>query len=151
MTQWPVADLDDVRRMQVLAASLPGGAYAEIRLDVPFERVWGYLADVEHSIPALIGFLRAFEVEPEHGEQFTARAVGVLGNRGRMDVVLRDGWCLMQDRFVVGGFAAVPDGTGTLVATCGAGRIPVLRRLAPLVFGGRSARRILEKLCRNVG
>lgn len=145
MNNWPVAELDPVRRMRVLASALPGGGFAELRIEAPFDRVWAYLADLDRSIPELIGFIRRFELQGT-----TAVATGLVGNRGRFDVDLRDGWCVMQDRFVVGGFAAVPDGDATLVAACGAVRTPGIRRVVPVVFGGRTVRKTLGKIRRAV-
>src|SRR2546423_5221108 len=114
--QWPVTDLDAVQRMRVLASALPGGGFARLHIDAPVERVWAYIADLERSIPELIGFIRRFELLGDG----TAVARGPVRNRVRFDVELRDGWCVMQDRFVVGGFAAAADGDGTLLAVCGA-------------------------------
>jgi hypothetical protein len=142
MSEWPVADLDPVRRMRVLASALPAGAYAQLRVDAPFERVWGYLADLDRSIPELIGFIRRFELAADG----SAVATGLLGNRGRFDVELRDGWCVMQDRFVVGGFAAVADRDGTLVAGCGAVRTRGVRKVVPLLFGESSVLRTLTRI-----
>ncbi|HEY3480817.1 MAG TPA: hypothetical protein VGL02_18125 [Streptomyces sp.] len=143
---WPVADLDPVRRMRVLASALPSGAYAELRIDASFERVWGYLADLDRSIPDLIGFIRRFDLAADG----SAIATGLLGNRGRFAVDLREGWCVMQDRFVVGGFAAIADGEATLVAGCGAVRTRGVRRAAPLVLGERSVLRTLAKVRKHV-
>ena len=141
MTNWPVAELDAVQRMRVLASGLPGGRFAQLRLDVPVERVWDYIADLERSIPELVRFIRRFELQGEG----TAVATGPVGNRGRFAIDLRDGWCVMQDRFVVGGFAATADGDGTLLAVCGAVRTPGLRRVVPQLLSGRALVRILEK------
>ncbi|GAA2020603.1 hypothetical protein GCM10009839_16680 [Catenulispora yoronensis] len=143
---WPVADLDPVRRMRVLASALPGGGFAQARIAAPFDRVWGYLADLDRSVPELIGFIRRFELRADG----TALATGLVGNRGRFDVDLRDGWCVMQDRFVVGGFAAVSDGEATLLAACGAVRTRGVRRIAPLVFGDRTVRSTLAKVRHRV-
>lgn len=96
---WPTADLDPVRRTRVLASALPSGAYGELRVEAPFDRVWGYLADLDRSVPDLIGFIRRFEL----GADGSAVATGLAGNRGRFAVELREGW------FVVGGFGAVAD------------------------------------------
>lgn len=145
--EWPVAELDAVRRMRVLASALPGGGFAQLRIDAPFERVWGYLADLERSIPELIGFIRRFELQ----DAGTAVATGLAGNRGRFDVELRDGWCVMQDRWVVGGFAAVADGDSTLVAACGAVRTRGVRRVVPLLFGDRTVLSTLRKVRPAVG
>jgi hypothetical protein len=142
--QWPVTDLDAVQRMRVLASALPGGGFARLHIDAPVERVWAYIADLERSIPELIGFIRRFELLGDG----TAVARGPVRNRGRFDVELRDGWCVMQDRFVVGGFAAAADGDGTLLAVCGAVRTPGLRRIVPLVLGRRTLVGVLERVRR---
>jgi hypothetical protein len=143
---WPVVDLDPVRRMRVLASALPSGAFGQLHIDAPFERVWGYLADMDRSIPELIGFIRRFDLAADG----SAVATGLLGNRGRFAVDLREGWCVMQDRFVVGGFAAVADGSGTLLAGCGAVRTPGVRKIAPLLLGERSVLRTLAKVRKRV-
>jgi hypothetical protein len=145
--EWPVTDLDAVQRMRVLASALPSGAYGRLHIEAPFEQVWGYLSDMDRSIPDLIGFIRRFELGA-HGT--AAVATGLLGNRGRFAVDLRDGWCVMQDRFVVGGFAAVPDGGGTLVAGCGAVRTAGVRRVVPLLFGERAVLRTLGKVRKHM-
>ncbi|WP_370364404.1 hypothetical protein [Catenulispora sp. GP43] len=146
MSGWPVADLDPVRRMRVLASALPSGAYGELRIEAPFDRVWHYLADLDHSIPDLIGFIRRFELAADG----SALATGLLGNRGRFEVELREGWCVMQDRFVVGGFAAVADGDATLLAGCGAVRTAGIRKVVPLLLGRRAVLRTLGKVRRRV-
>ncbi|WP_194897575.1 hypothetical protein [Catenulispora pinisilvae] len=143
---WPVTDLDPVRRMHVLASALPTAAYGQLHINAPFDRVWHYLADMDRSIPDLIGFIRRFELAADG----SALATGLLGNRGRFAVDLRDGWCVMQDRFVVGGFAAVADGDGTLLAGCGAVRTRGVRRVAPLLLGERAVLRTLGKVRRRV-
>jgi hypothetical protein len=145
-SRWPVADLDPVRRMRVLASALPAGAYAELRIEAPFERVWHYLADLDHSIPDLIGFIRRFDL----GTDGSALATGVLGNRGRFQVELREGWCVMQDRFVVGGFAAAAEGdNAVLLAGCGAIRPSGLRKAVPIRLGERAVLRTLAKVRRR--
>lgn len=143
---FPVTDLDSVRRMRVLASALPSGAYGQLHIAAPFDRVWSYIADMDRSIPELISFIRRFELAADG----SAVATGLVGNRGRFAVELRDGWCVMQDRFVVGGFAAVAEGDGTLLAGCGAVRTPGVRRVAPLLFGERAVLRTLGKVRRRV-
>ncbi|MEY9890994.1 hypothetical protein ABIA31_004659 [Catenulispora sp. MAP5-51] len=143
---WPVVDLDPVRRMRVLASALPSGAYGELRVGAPLDRVWHYLADLDRSIPDLIGFIRRFELAADG----SAVATGLLGNRGRFAVDLREGWCVMQDRFVVGGFAAVADGDATVLAGCGAVRTAGIRRAVPLLLGERAVLRTLGRVRRRV-
>jgi hypothetical protein len=130
---WPVADLDPIRRMRVIAAATPGVAYAERLIAAPFSAVWEAASDLEHQLPRMITDLRSFEITSALGERMTARARGRLGQRARFDVVLRPGWCVMQSRFLVGGMAAVPEGAGTRFAFLGGLRIPGMRLLGPLL------------------
>jgi hypothetical protein len=166
-SDWPVAELDQVRRMRILAASLPGVLFAEDYIDVPFDRVWAYVNDVETSIPALITDVRSFRVvsrgtvtgpaTAEDGagleveERLKAKAVGLLGNRGAFDVVLKSGWCLMQSRLVIGGLAATPEGEGTRFAGCGGLRFPGGRILVRAVGSRGGANRIITRLRAELG
>jgi hypothetical protein len=151
---WPATPLDDIRRLRVLAAAAPGVVYAEQHLEIPFDRVWGFVSDLETSIPALITDVRSFQVGPfdstADDARFTARAVGLLGNRGAFDVLLRPGWCLMQSRFVIGGMAAVPEGRGTRFAGFGGLRIPGSRVVMKAV-GERGVHRVIRRLTSYCG
>lgn len=147
---WPVAQIDEVRRMRVLAASIPGASYAEEHFDVSFDRVGEYIGDMERSTPALVRLFRSFRILESEGGQLKARAVGRVGNHGTFDVVLRPGWCLMQDRLTVGGLAAVREGEGTRVAACGGPRVPGGKVIGLLHGGDRGARRILRRLRSNL-
>jgi len=134
MTQnWPVADLDPVRRMRVLAAATPGVAYAEKIIPAQFQTVWEAASDLEHELPRMITDLRSFEITSTRGERLTARARGRLGQHARFDVVLRPGWCVMQSRFIIGGMAATPEGQATRFAFLGGLRLPGIRLLDPLL------------------
>ena len=134
--QWPVATLDPIRRARVLAAAVPGG-FAEVVLDVPYERAWGWLADLERSVPAFdrrVDRLRITARRPAPdglGEDlsFVATRRGLsLAFTARLE----DGWCVMRARgrlFVVV-MAAVPDGAGrTRYAQLEAMPLPGGRRL----------------------
>lgn len=126
---WPVADLDPVRRMRVIAAATPGVAYAEKLIPAPFSAVWEAASDLEHELPRMVTDLRSFEITSTRGEQMTARARGRLGQHARFDVVLRPGWCVMQSRFLIGGMAATPEGDSTRFAFLGGLRLPGIRLL----------------------
>jgi hypothetical protein len=130
---WPVAGLDPVRRMRVLAAATPGVAYAEKLIPAPFDAVWEAVSDLEHELPRMITDLRSFEITSARGERLTARARGRLGQRAGFDVVLRPGWCVMQSRFLIGGMAAAPEGERTRFAFLGGLRIPGMALLDPLL------------------
>ena len=119
---WPVADLDAIRRLRVLAAAAPGAFVAETVIDAPFEQVWAVAADLEHELPAYLPDVRSFTITRRDGEQLEARARGYAGLRARFDIVLRPGWCVMRSRFLLGGMAAVPDGQQLAIrAECAAG------------------------------
>ncbi|MGW0392536.1 hypothetical protein ACWDYJ_16880 [Streptomyces sp. NPDC003042] len=149
---WPVAELDAVRRLRVIARTTPGAAFAEDLIDAPFDRVWALASDLEEQMPRLISDIGTFTVTSRAGERLEARARGRLGPRARFDIVLRPGWCLMQSRFVVGGMAAVAEGEGTRFAFFGALRIPgirlVDRALHPLMdpLGARALKRFTDRL-----
>ena len=130
---WPVAELDPVRRMRVIAAATPGAAYAEKLIPAPFDAVWETASDLEHELPRLITDLRSFEITSARGERMTAHARGRLGQRARFDVVLRPGWCVMQSRLLIGGMAAAPEGDGTRFAFLGGLRLPGMRLFGPLL------------------
>ncbi|MEU9158833.1 hypothetical protein AB0D29_00900 [Streptomyces sp. NPDC048424] len=154
---WPVAELDAVRRLRVIARSTPGAGFAEDLVDAPFDQVWALASDLENQLPVMITDIRSFTVTSAAGEQLEARARSPLGLRARFDVVLRPGWCLMQSRFVLGGMAAVAEGDGTRFAFFGALRLPgagpAERALHPLMsaLGARALRRFTDQLARPGG
>ncbi|MEV4000887.1 hypothetical protein [Actinomadura sp. NPDC049753] len=143
---WPVADLDPVRRLRVMAASIPGAAYAEEVLARSLHEVWAVAGDLETEFPMLLGDVRTMRIAHADGEHLEAIAVGRLGQRARFDVVLRPGWCWMQSRFLHGGMAAAPEGEGTRVAFVGALRIPGMRLADPIVRRLRLGNRVLQRL-----
>ncbi|WP_405493303.1 hypothetical protein [Streptomyces sp. NBC_00096] len=149
---WPVAEIDSVRRLRVIARTTPGAGFAEHLLDAPFEQVWSLASDLENQMPRLITDISAFTVTSAAGDRLEARARSPLGMRARFDIVLRPGWCLMQSRFVLGGMAAVPEGDGTRFAFFGALRIPGLRlidrALHPLMdpLGAKALKRLTDQL-----
>jgi hypothetical protein len=53
MTKPPSAELGPVRRLQVLAASIPGAAYDESVVYAPFDELWAVVSDMDTSIPVL--------------------------------------------------------------------------------------------------
>jgi hypothetical protein len=149
---WPVAELDAVRRLRVIARTTPGTSFAEHLLAAPFDQVWELASDLENQMPRLITDISVFTVTSAVGERLEARARSPLGLRARFDIVLRPGWCLMQSRFVLGGMAAVPEGDGTRFAFFGGLRIPgirlVDRALHPLMdpLGAKVLKRLTDQL-----
>ena len=144
---WPVAELDAVRRLRVLA-SAQGGLYAEGVIAAPFEQVWAVAADLEGELPNYLPDVRSLRVTATTGERLEAYARGRLGLRARFDGVLRPGWCVLQSRFLIGGIAAVPDGQASRVAFLGSFRAPGLRLLRPLLapLERRVGRIVLRRL-----
>jgi hypothetical protein len=143
MSQWPTARLDPVRQLQILAEVLPGVGLVERLLDVPFERVWSLLADLERSVPAFDPMVGSLRILSRDGERLTVAArMPLLPVTLRFEVELREGWCLMRSRSYLVGMAAVPVGAQTRYAHLegvpwrGG---PLLRLLRPLfrrVVGG---------------
>jgi len=107
---WPVAELDAVRRLRVLAAAVPGAVTAEVVLPASFEQVWTVAADLEDELPQYLPDVRALRIIRADGERLEAEARGYAGLRAHFDIVLRPGWCVMRSRFLFGAMAAVPDG-----------------------------------------
>ena len=116
--EWPAATLDPIRRARVLAAAVPGG-FTEVVLDVPYERAWAWLSDLEHSVPAFdrrVDRLRITARRPARDGD--AEDLSFVATRRRLSLLftarLEDGWCVMRARgrmFLVV-MAAVPDGAG---------------------------------------
>lgn len=143
---WPLAELDAVRRLRVLAAGVPGAAVTERVVDAPVERVWALLADLEGTFGEIQPDLRALRVVRRDGRRLTALARSRYGMRARLDGVLEPGWCWMQSRFLLIGMAAAAEpGGGTRVALTGGVRVPGRAALVP-VGVRREARRSLARL-----
>ena len=56
---WPTATLDGVRRLEVLAAVLPGVHLEQREIDLLFERVWDAMGTNYLSMQVIIIFLAA--------------------------------------------------------------------------------------------
>jgi hypothetical protein len=151
-TGWPVAELDSVRRLHVLAESTPGVVYAEHLLPLPFEQTWPVIADLEHTLPLLLADVRSFTVTKSDGTPTEALARSPLGMRARFDISMRTGYCVMRSRFLVGGLAAIQEGEQTRLAFFGGLRLPGIRFADKLIHlltrgtGDRAVRRLTEHL-----
>jgi hypothetical protein len=139
---WPVAELDAVRRLRVIASATPGTTFGELHIDAPIDEVWETATDLERQMPLLINDIRSFAVTSfdSAGRPVEALARSPLGMRARFDIVHRPGFCVMQSRFVIGGLAAVAEEEGTRFGFFGGLRIPAVRlvdrMLHPLVHHG---------------
>lgn len=149
---WPVADLDVIRRLSVLAAAVPGAVVAEARIDAPFDVVWEVAADLEHELPHYLRDVRSLRITRSSGDRLEAHARGYAGLRARFDIVLRPGWCVMRSRFLLGGIAAIADGDHTRVAFLAGTQLPAQRLAAPAlrVVGRWAAPRIIANLAQRV-
>ncbi|NUP61890.1 MAG: hypothetical protein HOW71_06895, partial [Nonomuraea sp.] len=130
---WPVADLDPVRRLRVLAAAVPGAVVAERIIRAPFEQVWEVASDLEREFGTFEPDMRRLRiVADDGGGRLVAEARSRYGMRARFDVDLRPGWCWMQSRLLLVGLAATAVPEGTLVAQTGGVRVPGRSALVPL-------------------
>jgi hypothetical protein len=122
MTGWPIAELDRIARLRVLAAGLPGVVVHERLIPLPYEQVWGFLADLERSAPAFDRDVAALRVLRRQGERLVVEATSpwwFARLQMRFHVDLTDGWCWMVSRpqLYVVGMAAEPAGdSGTRLA-----------------------------------
>lgn len=115
LDRWPATALSNVQRMRVLAHAIPNARIAESIIDAPFDRVWGWFSDLEHSVPAFDGVVRRLHVRRRDGDEL--KITSWQGPGGLVptpfDVRLEaDGWCLMTTpvRFYVVGMCADPVG-----------------------------------------
>jgi hypothetical protein len=152
---WPVAELDPIRRLRVMAASLPATALVEVVVAAPLDLAWATAADLETSLPLMIRDFRSVHIVETETDQLRMDVRGKLGQRARFDVVLRPGWCWMQSRLWVGGLAAVDqpgEPAGTRIGFLGGLRIPGARLLKPVLHsaGQRAARQGLTRLAEQI-
>jgi hypothetical protein len=143
---WPISELDEVRRLRILHAALPGTVLAETMLPDGFEQVWLELSDLENDFLVYAPSITSIRIIERHGERMRALVRDRIGLRAPFDVVLRSGWCLMQSRFVVFGMAAAPGDGGTRVGYLLGMRLPGGR-----LFGTRLLGRLLRSCLQPVG
>ena len=119
---WPFAELDPVRRLRIMAGAAHA-AFADAVTEHTSEQVWSVLSDLEGELPHLIPDFRHTHVRAETnddaGDRVELVAVGYLGQRARFDIVLEPGWCWMQSRFLLCGFAITEEEDHTRYAFLG--------------------------------
>lgn len=111
---WPTAVLGPLGRARALAAGLPGTALQEGVIDAPFDRVWGFVADLERSVPAFDDVVARLRIVDRDGARLRIRTRASWRMAGLpldFDVDLEDGWCWMvsRPRIYVVAMAAEPD------------------------------------------
>ncbi len=145
-TAWPVAELDPIRHLHVMAAAVRGARVTERVLDAPMVDVWTVLTDFEGGFAAVQPDMRRVRAVWQEGERVSVRAVSRRGFRALLHGSVRPGWCWLQSRFLVIAMAATsePDGR-TRVALTGGVRIPGRAAIVPAGVR-REARRSLDRL-----
>jgi hypothetical protein len=108
--------LDPIARLRVIAAGLPEAGFVEAVLDAPYASVWGIASDLEHGVPKYESAVRAVEILQRRGERLKITVQTSNGTQLPMEVILRDGYCLMQSEAVAIGMAAQAEGRRTRFA-----------------------------------
>ena len=144
---WPVAELDSVRRLRVLAAAA-GAVVVERIILAPVEDVWAMVSDLERELPRLGWYVRSLRIVGATGDRLRLDVRGPLGVRDHFDAVLRPGWCWRQGRVLRVGMAATPIPEGTLFAAAAGLRLPGADVLRPALR--RSLVRVLDHTERHV-
>lgn len=146
---WPIAELDPVRRLRVMAAAVPGAAIAERLLPAPLDAVWPLVADLERSVPQG-SHVTALRIVGADGDRLESDVRGHLGLREDLRGVLRPGWCWLESRLLVLGMAAgMETADATRIAYLFALRIPGAAALRPLIQ--REIRAGHERLAGELG
>lgn len=122
--QWPTAELDAVRRLQVMADAIPGAMAGQVIVHRPIDEVWARARDLETELPLLVHDFRDVTVREREGGRLVALARSPLGLRARFDVVLQPNWCWCESRFLLCGMAAAPYGEDTVFGFLGGLRVP---------------------------
>jgi hypothetical protein len=106
---WPTVSLDPVAKMRALAAALPHAAVDETIFDVPFERFWSFIEDLEHNTALYEGAVKRLRILDRDGESLRLEARSPIGLWIPFDCVLRSGWCIMRSKSGQIGMAAHPE------------------------------------------
>jgi hypothetical protein len=105
--------IDPIARLRVISAGLPDAAFVEAVLDAPYASVWGVAGDLEHGAPQFESAVQAVEIHQRRGERLQITVLTSAGTRLPMNVILREGYCLMQSEAVAIGMAARSEGKRT--------------------------------------
>jgi hypothetical protein len=110
---WPTATLDGVRRLRVLAAVLPGVHLEEREVELPFERVWTTLTDLERNVPRFDRNVASLRVTQRDANRLRLIARTPTGLALPFRVEIEEGFMWMQAparTYVVGiGAVAIND------------------------------------------
>ena len=93
---WPAATLDGVRRLEVLAAVLPGVHLESRVVDLPFERVWTFMSDIERNVPRFDRDVASVHVTHRHENRLRIVTRTRRGLVIPFQVDIEPGFMLMQ-------------------------------------------------------
>ncbi|MGW1774745.1 hypothetical protein [Streptomyces sp. NPDC002104] len=143
-------ELDQVARLRIMAAAVPGARVVEATLPAPLPDVWAVMSDLEGDFGRFQPDMRTVRVLRVTGDRVEALARSKYGLRAHFRGVLRPGWCWLQSRFLIIGMAAAqhPDG-GTRVALTGGVRVPGRAAIVP-VGAERELRVAMARLAARV-
>ncbi len=116
-SHWPSVEIDTVEQLRAVARSLPHVHWVEATLDAPYDAVWAVVSDLEAGVPRFETIVQGIRILSANGERLEVESrIGFV--RFLLDVVLRDGLCVMHNRRVDIdiGMAAAPAGSRTRVA-----------------------------------
>jgi hypothetical protein len=130
----PRSIFDPIERLRLIAAGIPGAAIVERVLDAPFDSVWATATDFEGALSGFEVSVGRARVVKRDGETVTLESrLPLVRLRQRVDVHVREGWCLMQGRGFVAAMAARPEGERTRFAHLEAARMPGAALTKPLM------------------
>jgi hypothetical protein len=111
---WPTMRLNGVRRLRVLAATLPGVHCEERDLAAPYDDVWAFLTDLERNVPRFDQLVTSLQVTERAGSHLRVVARTVQRLRVPFEVDVEPGFIWMQApvRAYVVGLAAAPRADG---------------------------------------
>ncbi len=98
---WPTSSLDPIARAKVLGHAIPSAAWHETIVDVPYERAWSWISDLERSVPSfdrVVSRLRVRDVRGVDGAEQLRLSVSNLGVPIPFEARIEEGFCLMQAR-----------------------------------------------------
>ncbi|MER6389816.1 hypothetical protein ACFXEL_35360 [Streptomyces sp. NPDC059382] len=146
------ATVDEVGRLRIMVAGVPGARIVERVLPAEPAAVWAVMGDLEGEFRRFQPDMRGLRVLRVTGDRVEALARSRYGFRAHLRGVVRPGWCWLQSRFLIIGMAASPEpGGGTRVALTGGVRVPGRAAIVPLGAAPELARAMARLAARVEG